>query len=244
MKTIDVCDDYAGYGCLKKYYEENKITNYKIICLGLDLVIGDIKNNRVSFLKALHGNNFYNYDDSINELLENLPSSKIRIWSSKGNDNDYLLLLYLCDLLKDKNHNLTVVYTTDYDKNVLSINCLHHKEIKSVLVHEKYLTLDDINRYSNDWKKLVEVNSELRILENGIIKNKNYSDYDDQILKKLGDLEPCTLVNLIGNLMSSFIINDVGSTVYQYLIDRLISLNKIKIVERGENHFKDIISNN
>ena len=111
-------------------------------------------------------------------------------------------------------------------------------------MHEKNLTLDDINRYSNDWKKLVEVNSELRILENGIIKNKNYSDYDDQILKKLGELEPCTLVNLIGNLMSSFIINDVGSTVYQYLIDRLISLNKIKIVERGENHFKDIISNN
>jgi len=244
MKTIDVCDNYAGGGCLKQYYEKNKITNYKIICMGLNLAVGDIKNNHLSFLRALYEDNTYSYNDSINELLNNLPNSKIRIWSSKGSDDDYLLLLYLCDLLKDISHNLTVVYTTDYDRHVLSINSLHYKEIEPILKYEKQLTLDDIKKYSNEWKKLVEVNSDLRVLENGIIKNKNYSDYDEIILDKLRKLEPCTLANLVGNLMGNFVINDTGSAIYQHLIDRLISLDKIKVIEKGERHFTDIIAIN
>lgn len=244
MKTIDVCDNYAGGGCLKQYYVKNKVDNYKIICMGLNLSVGDIKNGHASFLRTLYEDNTYSYTDSINELLNNLPNSKIRIWSSKGNDDDYLLLLYLCDLLKDKSDNLTVVYTTDYNKYVLSINALHYKEIDSILKYEKQLTLDDINKYSNEWKKLVEINSDLRVLENGIIKNKNYSDYDELILNRLSEIEPCTLVNLVGNLMANFMINDTGSAVYQHLIDRLISLNKIKVIQKGESHFTDIIANN
>lgn len=244
MKIIDVCDNYAGGGCLKQYYVKNEITNYKIICMGLNLAIGDIKNNHVLFLRTLYNDNSYNYNESINELLNNLSNSKIRIWSSRGSGDDYLLLLYLCDLLKDKCPNLTVIYTTDYDKKVLSINSLHYTEIESILNYEKQLTLDDINEYSNEWGKLVEVNSDLRFLENGIMKNKNYSDYDELILNRLSDLEPCTLGNLVGNLITSFAINDAGAAIYQYLIDRLISLNKIKVIENGERHFTDIISNN
>lgn len=150
----------------------------------------------------------------------------------------------MCDLLKDTRPNLTVIYTTDYNKKVLSINSLHYTEIESILNYEKQLTLDDINEYSNEWGKLVEVNSDLRVLENGIMKNKNYSDYDELILNRLSDLEPCILGNLVGNLITSFAINDAGSAIYQYLIDRLISLNKIKVIENGERHFADIISNN
>lgn len=102
MCIIDICDNYAGGACLKKYYDKNKITNYKIICMGLNLAVGDIKSNHLSFLRTLYEDNTYNYNDSINELLNNLTNSKSRIWSSKGSDDDYLLLLYLCNLLKDK----------------------------------------------------------------------------------------------------------------------------------------------
>lgn len=84
MKIIDVCDNYAGGGCLKQYYVKNEITNYKIICMGLNLAIGDIKNNHVLFLRTLYNDNSYNYNESINELLNNLSNSKIRIWSSRG----------------------------------------------------------------------------------------------------------------------------------------------------------------
>lgn len=244
MKTIDICDNYAGGGCLKHYYIKNKITNYKIIYMGLNLAVGDIKNNHESFLRTLYEDNTYSYNDSVNELLNSLPNSKIRIWSSKGSNDDYLLLLYLCDLLKDKSHNLSVIYTTDYDKRVLSINALDYKEIESILKYEKQLTLDEINKYSNEWKKLVEDNSNLRVLENGVIKNKNFSDYDELILNKLNKLEPCTLANLLGNLMADFVINDAGSAIYKYLIDRLIILNEIKVIEKGKEHFVDIIASN
>lgn len=244
MCIIDICDNYAGGACLKKYYDKNKITNYKIICMGLNLAVGDIKSNHLSFLRTLYEDNTYNYNDSINELLNNLTNSKSRIWSSKGSDDDYLLLLYLCNLLKDKSKNISVIYTTDYNRHTLSINALHYKEIESILNYEKQLTLDDINKYSNKWDKLVEANSDLRVLENEIIKNKNYSDYDKLILDELSKIEPCTLINLITNLMANFVINNTSSTVYQYLIDKLIFQNKIEVIEKRKRHLDDIIKKN
>ena len=44
--------------------------------------------------------------------------------------------------------------------------------------------------------------------------------------------------------MANFIINDAGSAIYKYLIDRLIFLNKIKAIERGKKHFVNTIANN
>lgn len=137
-----------------------------------------------------------------------------------------------------------MIYTTDYNRHTLSINALHYKEIESILNYEKQLTLDDINKYSNKWDKLVEANSDLRVLENEIIKNKNYSDYDKLILDELSKIEPCTLINLITNLMANFVINNTSSTVYQYLIDKLIFQNKIEVIEKRKRHLDDIIKKN
>lgn len=242
MRVIDVCDNSGGANCLKKFYEENQINNYKIIDMGLNLAIGDIKNNHLSFLKKLYNDDSYDYNNSITELLNSInDTTKIRIWSSKGNDNDYLLLLYLCNLLKDKSNHISVIFTTDYNDSVLSINSLYYKEIDLVSKYEKMLTLNEINNYSSEWEKLLEVNSELRVLENGIVKNKSYSDYDNIILRLLSKIEPCTVANLIGELMANFVINDTGSAEYQYLIDRLINQNKIRIIEKEDSHFNDII---
>lgn len=242
MNIIDVCENYAGGGCLIQYYDKNKIMDYKVICMGLNLAIGDIKKDHLSFIRKLYNDDTYDYNFSIKELLNNINNTtKIRIWSSKGNDDAYLLLLYLCSLLKSISSNISVIYTTDYNKDVLSINALHYKEINSIVKYEKKLTLNDINKYANEWEKLVEVNSDLRVLENGTIKNKNYSDYDSIILDILSKMGQCTLANLVGNLMANFVINDAGSVVYQYLIDRLIDQNKIKVIQKGNRHFTDII---
>lgn len=137
MKLVDVCDDYAGEGSLKKYYEENKITNYKIISLVLKLSAGDIKNNHLAFLRTIYNDEFYDYNFEINEVLTYLNDYKIRIWTSKEKSDDYLLLLYLCSILKDKPTNISVVFTTDYNKDLLSIDCLNVKEITQTLKLEK-----------------------------------------------------------------------------------------------------------
>ena len=238
---IDICNNCAAAGCLKQYYISKKIINHKIIYMNLNLSIGDIKNDHISIIKNIYGENFFDYNNSIKELLHNIENNKkIIIWSSKNNAEDYLLLLYLCNILKNKVNNISVIFTTDYDKNLSNINCLDYKKIDSIIKYEKNLTFNDLNKYSNNWKNLVEINSDLRVMENGIIRNKSYNDYDDIILNTLDSLGNCTLSNLVEILMTNFVIGD-NSIIYQYLIERLIFQNKIKILTKGNSHLLDII---
>ena len=41
--------------------------------------------------------------------------------------------------------------------------------------------------------------------------------------------------------MSNFVMNDTEDAIYFYMINRLIKQNKIKIIEKGERHFIDVI---
>ena len=240
MRTIDVCEHPSGAGCLKQYYEANNINDYKIIFVWQILTIGDIKYNRMDFLK-----NEFQFEPDHNwkeELLNNIDNNtKIRIWSSKASSSDYLLLPYLCNILKDKFDNISVVYSTDYNKDAWSINFLSYREIEPILKYEKNLTKDEINSFSSEWEKLVESNSELRILENGKIANKSYSDYDNLILNELKELGRCKYAVLLGNLLGRNAINEIEDYIYYYLVDRLISQNKIKIVEHGDSDLRNII---
>ena len=147
MRIIDVCE---GSSTLDRYYQENNINDYKIVCMGMVLSIGDIKNDHLSILRTLYGEDIDDYNDSINELLNNLNNTKFRIWSSRKSDADYLLVLYLCNLLKDKSNCLSVIYTTDYDKYVDSIGALDYKEFEKILEYEKELSIEDINRFSHE----------------------------------------------------------------------------------------------
>lgn len=240
MRIIDVCEKPSGAECLKQYYKANNINDYKIIFVWQLLTIGDIKYNRMDFLK-----NEFQFEPEHNwkeELFNNIDNNtKIRIWSSKASSSDYLLLLYLCNLLKDKCDNISVVYSTDYNKDAWSINFLSSREIGSILKYEKDLTKDEINSFSDEWKKLVETNSELRIIENGKIMNKKYSDYDSLILNELKELGRCKCAVLLGNLLGRNAINEIEDSVYFYLVDRLINKNKIKIIEHGDSDLHNII---
>ena len=54
MKIIDICEGLTACGCLKHYYESNNIKDYIIFPLGMSLSIGDIKNNRIDFLRIFY----------------------------------------------------------------------------------------------------------------------------------------------------------------------------------------------
>ena len=240
MKIIDVCEKPSGAGCLKQYYEANNIDDYKIIFVWQILTIGDIKYNRMDFLK-----NEFQFEPDHNwkeELFNNIDNNtKIRIWSSKASSSDYLLLPYLCNLLKDKCNNISVVYSTDYNKEAWSINFLSSREIKPILKYEKDLTKDEINNFSDEWEELVEANSELRILEDGKIVNKKYSDYDNLIINTLKGLGRCKYAVLLSNLLERNAINEIDDSIYFYLVNRLINKNKIKIVKHGDRELLNII---
>ena len=242
MKTIDICEGFAACGCLKHYYESNNIKDYIIFPLGMSLSIGDIKNNRIDFLRRFYQDNNYDYTELLNEISNNITNDTIiRIWSSKKNDDEYMLLLFLCNFLKDKINTINVVFSSDYNELQYSINFLDYKKVNNVLKYEKTLSKDKIKAYAKEWNNLVEINSEIRTLEDGKVKNKKYSNYYDIILNILKERTPCKIGNLVGECMGKEILNDARDFVYLTLIDQLIDLNKIKIVKQGTRHFVDTI---
>ena len=241
MKVIDVCDNFAGAGCLKRYYESINKKDYQVIPLGMFLSVGDIKGDRLSFLKELIDEEYDN-SNFIEELISSVNENTIiRVFSSKKDNDSYLVLLYICNLLKGKVKGINVIFTNNYNEHSYSINVMDYKEIDSLLNYEKELTGDEMIKYSNQWEELVETNSELRLLENGKIINKKYSDYDSIILDKLSEIGQCKIADLVGKLMSESLIDTTESVVYYYLVDKLISNNKIKVVNKGERHHVDII---
>ncbi len=248
MKIIDICENFSALGCLKQYYEKNNIKNYTIFALEMHLSIGDIKNNHLGFLEKLYQkyydyNYTYNYNDILKEISNNITNhTVIRIWSSKKNDDDYMLLLFLCNFLKDRINTINIVFSSDYNELQYSINFLDYKKVNDVLKYEKKLSKDEIETYAKKWNKLVEINSELRTLENGEVKSKKYSDYYNIILSILKERKSCKIANLIGECMVKNVLNDARDFVYLYLIDQLIDLNKIKIIEKGARHFVDTIA--
>lgn len=238
---IDICEGFGGAGCLKQYYISKKVKNYTIYPLWMGLSVGDIKKNRLEFLRKFCRDINYNYINILNELLDKVNSdTKIRIWSSKKNADEYMQLLFLCNFLKDKTNKISVLFSSDYN-GVCSIDALDYKEIESLLKYEKSLSEEEIQLFSNQWNNLVEINSELRIFDEGKVKNKKYADYYDTILNILREKSACTIANLIADCMIKRVINDSGDLLYLFLIDQLIELNKIKIIEKGTRHFIDII---
>ena len=245
MKIIDICEGFSACGCLKHYYESNNIKDYIIFPLGMSLSIGDIKNNRIDFLRKFYQDNNYDYTELLNEISNNITNDTIiRIWSSKNNDDEYMLLLFLCNFLKDKINKINVVFANDYNEFLCSISALDYRKVNDVLKYEKTLYKGEIKAYAKEWNNLVKINSELRVLENGEVKNKKYSDYYDTILNIFKGITPCKISILIAECMGKEILNDASDLVYLTLIDQLIDLNKIKIVEKGTRHFIDTIDLN
>ena len=155
-----------------------------------------------------------------------------------------MLLLFLCNFLKDKLNTINVVFANDYNELQYSINFLDYKKVNDVLKYEETLSKDKIKAYAKEWNNLVEINSEIRTLKNGEVKNKRYSDYYEIILSILKERTPCKIASLIGECMGKEVLNDAKDFVYLTLIDQLIDLNKIKIVEKGTRHFIDTITLN
>lgn len=107
----------------------------------------------------------------------------IRIWSSKSNTQEYLNFLYFCYKLPNE---ISVIFVNEYDEYVYSAGALNYKEVKELLKYEHNLTKEEKDKYKNEWIKLVNENSEIRLFENGKIISTNY-DYLDKYIDKYYD---------------------------------------------------------
>lgn len=230
--------DSLNYTMKKSKLKENKIIMFNTLFSISDLT--KVKEYKIKTKKELNPyDENYTYKSEVDLLNKYIEENyKIRIWSSHKDIESYLLLLYICDKIKDKNVDAYVTYSEDYE-NCPSPSCLKEEELESLSLLNHKLTKEEINEFSKIWNNLVETNSHMRVIKNGKVLNVDYKYFDEIILNKLKELKTTTISKLVANLMMEYHIRDIEFT---YFIDELIKQNKIKIIEKDkERHFLDKI---
>lgn len=189
--NLDVCFGVAAFSTL---YKSNLINN-DLYRFYQDFTMGSIKDVDIPI---------------------NIDKDKtIRIWSSKNNTLEYLNFLYFCYKLPNK---ISVVFADEYNKYLPTVGATVPKEIKELLKYERKLTKEEKDRYKNEWIKLVNENSEIRLFKNGKIISTNY-DYLDEYINKYYDKN--NIRKTVAALMGNDTENNLSSDIYNFLIERI-----------------------
>ncbi len=245
---IEIVSSDSELGLLKR--SGNK--NLKI-CLPLCLCIGNLDGmnalKRTELGKYINlkekklfknGLDFkYEYD----KLLKYANmASKIRIWSSHLDSNDYCLLLYLCYVLKDK--KISVIYSDELNwEKTATLGCVSKEEVIKLEQKEHILKKWEQEYFSNEWLKLINDNTELRFMINGQVISCNIDYFDNDILQRLQKLGKVNIYTLVADLMANPIIPYIiyADWIYIYLINRLITNKLIKKSYKSNKMYVEII---
>ncbi len=108
-----------------------------------------------------------------------------------------LNFLYFCYKLPNE---ISVIFVNEYDEYVYSAGALNYKEVKELLKYEHKITTEEKDRYKNEWIKLANENSKIRLFKNDKIISTNY-DYLDEYIDKYYDKNNIrkTVAALMGN---------------------------------------------
>lgn len=231
---------------ISKFSQNNTIIKFDLlfsICdlSNIDKHILTLNNEYCSLIKSeiYNVNNIYslkNINDDLEESIKN--NNKIRIWTTHKQIDSYLMFLYVCSYFSTTNSELYVLFSDEFDKNYYSPSCMNESELEELLKLEHKLTKEEIKKYSNEWKEIVNNNLDMRIIENNKVKSVAFDYYNDIILNKLNELGEVKMVSLVGKLMSDIHLYD---TVFTYLIYRLIKKEKIIVTIKNERYWKSII---
>ena len=245
--VIEIVSSDSELGLLKR--SGNK--NLKI-CLPLCLSIGSLDGmkclKRTELEKYINLNknklfeNGLDFKHEYDKLMEYAnKASKIRIWSSHLDCDDYCLLLYICYLLKEK--NISVIYIEELDWEATTLGCITEKELKILEQKEHVLKEMEKDNFSNQWLKLINDNTELRFMINGQVISKDINYFDNDILQRLEKLGKVNIHTLVANLMGNPIIPSVryADFIYIYLINKLINNKLIEKSVENDSTFIEII---
>lgn len=225
---IEIVSSFSALGLLKRSGNENIK-----ICLPLSLCIGKFDSyipfNRKVLSQYYKNENYYDFTDDFNKLKEFVNNcSKIRVWSSHLDSDDYCLLLLICYLFKDK--EISAIFSEELNWGATTISAINEKEISELEKREHILTKWQKEDYCNEWKKIINDNKELRYMINGTVVSCNVDKFDEDIidrLEKAGKIYIFKLVaDLIGNPPTPYVI--YSDYIYIYLIERLEKKGLIK----------------
>ena len=225
--------------------KNSKIKENEIILFNTIFSIGDLKDIdkfKIYVSKEIiESMQVYDFSKEIKKLNNAVKNgNKIRIWCSRQDSDSYILLVYICNYLKDKNSDLYVVYSDDYDSSCMSPACLKEVELENATSYEKKLNNENILELSNEWNNIKNSSADIRIMENNKVKLVSYDYFDDIIVNKLKNLGAVKQVTLVAHLLSNY---HLIYLIFVYLINILIKNNKIIIIEKDldGNDFRNII---
>lgn len=193
-KNPNNLDVFFGYAAFTPLYKSNLINN-DLYGFYEDFTMGSIKDIDIPI---------------------NIDKDKtVRIWSSKSNTQEYLNFLYFCYKLPNE---ISVIFVNEYDEYVYSAGALNYKEVKELLKYEHKITTEEKDRYKNEWIKLANENSKIRLFKNDKIISTNY-DYLDEYIDKYYDKN--NIRKTVAALMGNDTENNLSSDIYNFLIERI-----------------------
>ena len=225
MKTLEIVFGDSSSNILKKI----NLKDSDILKINTLFNVGDLSNISSYIINIPKDLCFDEKNYSIKEETDKIIDSinrrcKIRVWTSHNDIYSYLIMLYVSSVIKKYDYQLYVIYCDEYDECCPSISSMKIERIEK-LVRLEHKLEDEETKYNCDvWEKLVRDNSELRIIENGIVKSVSLNYYDKYILDILSKIGKVKISQLIGKLMQKVYLNVV---LYEYLINNLIKNGRI-----------------
>ena len=240
-------------------------TAQDVICLGLMLDIGDIKEPvdggyRKNLIYSMYAQDQWEQDNKWNNEMKKMggfyidellrlkqfldAGEVIRIWYS---DAPYSRcgFYHLCQILKNYENEIRAVKLPEYvvlEKSIISYRNwgdVAAEEFASFLPYEKRLSKEEVRMYAILWCDLVEDNSPLRSVINGKVLGVPEDFYDFQIWKRLTE-KPVKEARLIGDMIGYSQIS-IGDWWYAKRIEYYIQHKKIRIVEDSANKYATMI---
>ena len=237
--VVEIIVGGSAYLSLKSScFKDNNIIDFPISFSAGDLL--EINNYVIRLPKNIYLEEIIcDYKDKIIELYNLVDKGyKVRVWTSHYDPDDYLLLLFICSYLKDKVDNIIVLYSDEYKDECYSPSTMTGEELEKLSTHEHILSKEDINKLLKEWNKIVEENSDLKIIKSGKIKSVKYDFFNDEIINILNKKGSASIIDLIYELNVKYHLDD---RIIRFLIDRLIDLGKLGITEKNEKYIKSIV---
>lgn len=210
-----------------------------VMCVYLGLAYGNLKelehHNRKSLRKIDTWINPWDFSYDFSNNIENIKKEvsrypKIRIWIREDEVYSFLTIRYVFhefyDQLKSKDISLICLnrlyengYTSTFD-----LERCYKKENQIVL------TQYDVEKYKEEWEEQIRINSEVRDLRNGKIKNLSYADLYEPVYKFISKYKRKHIRGeIISRLMASNILNEGKPVVYNHIINCLIQQGRIEM---------------
>lgn len=241
-KIVEVALFGSGTGALhNSVFKENIIVDLLVL-----FSLGDLSNIDKYLVEVpeeiFHKKIVDDISDSVAKLNEYVDKGyKVRVWSSHYDVDYYLLLLFICNLLKNKVDSLIVLYSDEFNKECYSPGEMTGEELEKLSHKENILSKKEIIDLSNEWDKVVNDNGNVRIIDNGKVKSVSYDYFEEEILDMLKNNDSLRVMDLSYNLVFKYRIQ---SDLFVFLISRLINSGKINIVEQNETFIKSVINLN